>query len=130
MRRAAVLSVLVVAAAISTGCLVQIDHVSDPGSAFRAARAEAARVQGRPGPAHELNVLVFDPDDRELVRVSLPMWLCRKLEGKVDWDDDREARVARSVKRHVRMEQLERAGLGVLAEVEEEGGQQVLIWLK
>ena len=75
-------------------------------------------------------MLVFDPDDHQLVRVSLPMWLCRKLDGKVDWDDEREARVARSVRRHVRLEQLERAGLGVLAEVEEEGGEQVLIWLK
>jgi hypothetical protein len=130
MKRAAVLGALLVAASISTGCLVQIDHVSDPGSAFRAARAEAARLQGHAGPAHELNVLVFNPDDRELVRVSLPIWMCRKLEGKLDWDDDREARVARSVKRHIRLEQIERAGLGVLAEVEEDDGQQVLIWLK
>jgi len=32
--------------------------------------------------------------------------------------------------RHVRLEDLEKAGLGVLVEVEEEGGDLVLVWLK
>src|SRR5262245_7130104 len=68
-------------------CFVEIDHCKDPSDAFRQARSEAARYQGRPGPAHRLNVLVFDPGDHELVRVSLPMWLVRKLHDKVDWDD-------------------------------------------
>ena len=84
MKPAAALEASIVAAALTGGCLVQIDHVADPGPAFRQARAEAARLQGRPGPAREVNVLVFDPSDRQLVRVSLPMWVCRKLEGRVD----------------------------------------------
>ena len=34
------------------------------------------------------------------------------------------------MKRHVRLRDLERAGLGLLVEVEEEDGEQVLLWLK
>jgi hypothetical protein len=52
----------------------------------------------------------------------------------VDWereigDDDRD-RVARRVRRHVRLEDIEKAGLGILAEVEDEDGEQVLVWLR
>jgi hypothetical protein len=128
MSRVGLLGILL-AAAVGAGCLVQIDHVADPGSAFRDARAEAARVQGQPGPPHQVNVLVFDPDDHKLVRVRVPLWLCRKLERRIDFHDDEE-HVARTVRRHVRLEDLEKAGLGVLVEVEENDGEQVLIWLK
>ena len=38
------LSVVIADAALSTGCLVDIEEVSDPGPAFAEARAEAARV--------------------------------------------------------------------------------------
>jgi len=115
---------------LGTGCLVQIDHVADASAAFREARAEANRYQGRPGPAHEVNVLVYDPSDRELVRVSVPLWLCRKFEGKVDLGDEGEDRAARAVRRHIRLKDLEKAGLGTLVEVEEEDGEQVLVWLR
>lgn len=122
------------------GCFFEVDRVSDPRPAFRRARAEAEKVQGQRGPARRLNVLVYDPDEGQLVRVSLPLWLCRKIEKDIDWDEsDREwsraerddaERVRRRVKRHVRLEEIEKAGLGILAEVEDDDGSQVLIWLK
>lgn len=129
MRRSAI---LVLAAILQGACLVNIEHVDDPTTAFRTARTEALQYQGRPGPARQLNVLVYDPGDRELVRVSVPMWLARKATAHVDWDDmDRQDRdVARRVRRHVRLEDVERAGLGILAEVNEEDGEQVLVWLR
>jgi len=136
MRRASVLAVGL-AAATQAACLVQITRVSDPGPLFRQARHEAQRYAGRPGPAHELNVLVFDPHDRQLVRVSLPMWLVRAAERRVDWDkevdwddDDDGGRIARRVHRHVRLEDIEKAGLGLLAEVEGDDGELVLVWLR
>ena len=127
-------AIVILAAVLQTGCLVHVERVADPTAAFRDARAEALRVQGRPGPARQINVLVYDPDDREMVRVSVPMWLARKAAGHVNWDDvdldgrDRDA--ARRVTRHLRLEDIERAGLGILAEVEDEGGEQVLVWLR
>ena len=137
MRRAGILATIVAAVA-QAGCLVQITRVKDARPVFDQARREAERYQGRRGPAHELNVLVFDPRDGELVRVTLPMWLVRSVDRRVDWereiagDDggDPRDRVARRVRRHVRLEDLEKAGLGILAEVEDEDGEQVLIWLR
>ena len=137
MGRAGLLGLAV--AALSLGeaaCLVQITHVTDPRPIFGEARAEANRLAGRPGRAHELNVLVWNHGDRELVRVSLPMWIVRKAERRIDWDDDafdgdrRAQDHVREALRHVRLEDLEKAGVGILAEVEEEGGDQVLVWLR
>ena len=148
MGRAGMMGVAVVAL-LESACLVQITHVSDPSPLFREARAEAARLAGRPGPAHEVNVLVWNRDERELVRVSLPMWIVRNAERRIDGDDDdwdrenpraqraregftpeRAKDHVRDALRRVRIEDIEKAGLGVLAEVEEEGGNQVLVWLR
>ena len=111
----------------ASGCLVEISHARDPSAAFREARAEAERLQGRKGPAHRLHVLAYDPKDRELVRVSLPMWMVRKA-----GDEELEVNAGHArdvVKRHVRLKDLEKAGLGILIEVQEDGGERVLVWL-
>ena len=119
MRRSAI---LILAAVLQAGCFVHIEKVADPTAAFHEARTEALRFQGQPGPAQQLNVLVYDPADREMVRVNVPMWLARKAAGHVD--------VAHRLQRRIPLEAIERAGLGILAEVEEEGGEQVLVWLR
>jgi hypothetical protein len=133
MSRPNILAVIL-AAATQVGCLVQITRVADAGPVFEQARRDALRYQGRPGPARELNVLVFERGEGKLVRVSVPMWIVRAAEKRVDWDkemgDDGEDEVAMRVRRHVRLEDIEKAGLGILAEVEEEDGEQVLVWLR
>lgn len=138
MRRAAVLMVAV-AAVLETGCLVQITKVADPGPIFQQARLEAGRYAGKPGRAREVNVLVYEPAEQQLIRVSVPIWLVKKIErhadrGDIDFDidldDDDADRVKRVLKRRLRMEDIERAGLGTLVEVDEEDGEQVLVWLK
>jgi hypothetical protein len=123
------------AAVLCAGCLVQVETVRDARPEFARARREASRFQGHTGPAHELNVLVYDPHEQKLVRVSLPMWLVRKVAKKAaDKDgfdfDAGDERAERAVKRHVRLEEIEKAGLGVLVEVEEDDGEQVLVWLR
>jgi hypothetical protein len=131
MRRASILAVIL-AASSQAACLVQVTRVADAGPVFERARREALRYQGRPGPARELNVLVHDRSEGKLVRVSVPMWFVRAAERRVDWkrewDDDDE--VARHVRRHVSLEDLEKAGLGVLVEVDEDDGEKVLVWLR
>jgi hypothetical protein len=134
MRRSAILMVAV-AALLATGCLVQITKVADPRPIFQQARLEAGRYAGRPGKAREVNVLVYEPDEGQLIRVSLPIWLVKKMEHHVDWDDidvdDEDAEhVKRVLKRRIRLEDIEKAGLGMLVEVDEEDGEQVLVWLK
>jgi hypothetical protein len=127
------IKLVLAAAALQAGCLVTVERVPSPAPAFEKARAEAQAVAGRPGPAHELNVLVFDPAESELVRVSVPMWMARRFahEGRAaPGEDPAEDRAARAVTRHVSLKDLERAGLGVLLEVAEDDGEQVLIWLR
>jgi hypothetical protein len=127
-----------VAAAIGlaqAACLVQITHVADPGPIFGVARVEADRLSGRPGRAHELNVLVWNRDDHSLVRVSLPMWLVRKAARRMEkgeWGDGGDAASdhVRDALRRVKLEDIEKAGLGILAEVQEDDGAQVLVWLR
>ena len=128
--------VAAVLAVLTAGCLVDIDKVADPGPAFARARAEASRLQGRRGPAGRLNVLVYDAGEGQLVRVSLPMWMVRKLDEHddhdgldLDFDEGRGGEAARKAARRLRLKDIEKAGLGVLTEVEEEGGDQVLVWL-
>jgi hypothetical protein len=118
------------AALLLGGCLVEIRRVDDPRPAFKEARAEAAGLQGRPGPAHRVHVLVFEESDRKLVRVNLPLWLVRKIDkdGELDFGDEAED-LAEGVRPRLRLEDIEKAGLGILVEVEEEGGDQVLVWL-
>jgi hypothetical protein len=149
MRRAGTLAV-VMAAGLSAGCLIQVDHCTNADAAFREARAEAQRIAGRSGSARQVNVLVFDPDDEKLVRIQVPMWLAKKVyrtaEGRddekgrarppvngdgieIDFDDS-ERDVARQLHRRVRLEDLEKAGPGILVEVEEDDGEQVLVWLR
>jgi len=124
---------LLATAALAAGCLVELEKVADPAAAFAAARADAAGVQGRAGRPARLEVLVYDREEGELLRASLPMWLVRKLEKKGDLDldfDDERREAAGNVRKHLRLEDIEKAGRGVLVEMEEEDGDQVLVWLR
>jgi hypothetical protein len=129
MGRAGRLGVLALAM-LGAGCLanVEIEQVSDPGPAFAEARREAARVQGRPGPAESLQVLVYDRGDGQLVRASVPLWVVEKMgdeEIDLDLGDDAE-----KIRRRIRASDLKNAPLGPLVEVDEEDGDQVLVWLR
>jgi len=123
-------------ALLGTGCFVDVTHVSDPEPAFRKARAEAESMAGRKGPARSVQVLVYDPDERELVRVSVPMWLAHRIEKESNWDevdlDSAEGgdRALRALRGRISFKDLERTGLGTLIEVEEKDGEQVMVWLR
>lgn len=116
-------------ALLGTGCFVDVSHVSDPEPAFRKARAEAESLAGRKGPARSVQVLVYDPAERELVRVSVPMWIARRIEEESNWDEDGD-RALRALRGRVSLKDLERSALGTLIEVEDEGGEQVMVWLR
>lgn len=105
-------------------CFVDTRTIDDATPVFAKARAEAARVQGTPGRPGRLKVLVFEPEERELTEVSVPMWLWRRIGKDVDFGDGAEMAEA------LRPEALDRAGRGLLLEVAEEDGGQVLVWLR
>ena len=124
---------VVALAVMETGCLVTTTKVADARPVFAQARLEAERQAGRKGKASEINVLVYDPQDEKLIRVSVPMWLAKKFD-RAEWKDvelDHETEdVGRVLRRRIRLADLERAGLGTYVDVEEDDGEQVLVWLK
>lgn len=135
--------VAIFGAVAGAGCLVQVERVADADHRFKAALDEASRYQGRPGPASELNVLVYDPRDRQMVRVTLPVWFANKIASRIDFDhvdidvdadlDPSEARLARTLKRRLRrgdFRDLSALPLGVVAQVDDSDGERVLVWMK
>lgn len=133
------------ALAFSTvGCLVNVTHVSDPDRYFDEARRSARAVEGRKGPAHELRVLVYDPSERKLVRVELPLGMVKRLaaDGDFDWDlnfdGDRDicdsrhdgCSEARRKLRKYRGRDIETLPLGPLVEVTEDDGERVFVYLR
>jgi hypothetical protein len=132
--RATAVAALGLLAALEAGCFVHVTHESDPTSAFLRARDEASRVRARDVRATELNVLAWDPGDREMVRVSVPLWLVRQADRHADWDmdygDERDRERWRRRMDRMRWEDIERAGPGILLEVTEDEGERVLVWLR
>jgi hypothetical protein len=118
---------------VQAACFLEIREVRDPGPAFEEARAQAERDQRRPGKASRINVLVFDPEESRLVRVSLPIWLASKIEGNVrrgeETGDALERSVGPGLARRIRLKDLASAGRGLIADVEDDDGQ-VLVWLR
>jgi hypothetical protein len=131
--RSVPLAGVLAAAVLAAGCLVEIEKVKDPHAAFAKARAEVARVQGQPGRPGHLEVLVYDRGDGQLIRASLPMCLVREMGESDDLDldlGDEAGEAAKHVTSRLRWADVEKAGRGILVEVEEEGGDQVLVWLR
>jgi hypothetical protein len=140
-RRSWSLSTALLAAFLASGCLVQIEKTRNPDAAFRQALSEVRRLEGRRGRARRVHAVIYERDEQKLIRVEVPLWLVRKVESRVDWereyreDAEREERdgredLARRLGRHVRIRDLERAGLGVYVEVvDEDEGEHVLVWL-
>ena len=62
------------------------------------------------------------------------MWIARKIAkhegGETSFDDEVGERVQRRLEHRLRLEDLEKAGRGMVVEVEDEDGSQVLVWLR
>jgi hypothetical protein len=77
-------------------------------------------------PLQRMHIMAWDEDDEQLVTFSLPFWLLRLKSGPIElsaysqgWDD-------RGVS--FRIEDLERAGPGIVLDVNERRDGRVLIW--
>ncbi len=113
-------------ALVQAACLVETKQVADPEPAFAKARAEAARAQAQGGRPGRVLLLAYDPADGELLRVSAPMWLWKRVAQDLDLGDGPPA----SVREALRPDALERAGRGLLIEVNDGDGSQLLVWLR
>jgi hypothetical protein len=75
-----------------------------------------------------LRVLAYDPDERKLVRVSIPFWLIRLMPGKhfsflndngIDFDSERVRLTSRD---------LERLGPSLILDQQDRHGAYVIVW--
>jgi hypothetical protein len=137
------LAIAAVVTLTGAGCLVNVTHVSNPDRYFEEARRNAREVSGLNGPARELRVLVYDANERKLVRVEVPLSLVRRLSDNdgFDWDFDlddhdfchsgsRGCAEARRKLRKFRGRDLEKLPLGPLVEVNEDDGERVFVYLR
>jgi hypothetical protein len=72
----------------------------------------------------EMEILVWDPDEERTVRIALPFWLLKMGKRKIDigssaFDFDRF---------RIDVNDLERIGPRLIADIQRPGGERVLIW--
>jgi hypothetical protein len=93
---------------------------------YTAAATTAHASTGEHARLDTLHVLVWDPDDEELSRISLPFWLLRiksdpiRLGSYASGLDDGGV--------ELRPEDIEKYGPGVILDTALERGQRVLLW--
>jgi hypothetical protein len=87
---------------------------------------EPAASPGKPVEA--LHIIVWDPEDRKVVKLSMPFWLLRMTKGqpiKISPDDELGGE---AMKLRITAEDLERRGPGLILDHREASGQRVLVW--
>jgi hypothetical protein len=74
----------------------------------------------------EMSILVWDPNDERTVRIELPFWLLKMGKRKIDFgsggfDFDRF---------RIDVNDLERIGPKLIADIQRPGGERVLVWTR
>ena len=120
-----------------TGCIgIQVRHgVRDADAYFGRAEREIARLERnftpKPCRVHKLHLLAYDRRDRELVRISVPLWMAELamdlgVETGRRHDFDFEERYDVDWRR---LQDLDRFGPGLLVSVASDR-DRLLIWLE
>lgn len=74
----------------------------------------------------EMSILVWDPDEERTVRIALPFWMLKMGKRKIDigsnaFDFDRF---------QIDVNDLERIGPKLIADIQRPGGERVLVWTR
>jgi hypothetical protein len=79
-------------------------------------------------PVEALHIIVWDPDERKVIKLNMPFWLLRMTKGqpiKISSNDDPDAQ---RVKLQITADDLERRGPGLILDHKEASGERVLVW--
>jgi hypothetical protein len=82
--------------------------------------------RGSGGSLHTLHVLVFESDERQLARVSLPFWLLRLKSTPIEFGAYASGLDDEGVE--LRPEDLEKYGPGIILDAARPNGERVLLW--
>ena len=90
--------------------------------------ADRANQSAAAKPLTTMHVIAFDEDEGGLARISLPFWLLRMKSGPIElsqysrgWDDERFS---------FKVEDLEKAGPGIVMDVTRPRDGRVLVWVE
>jgi hypothetical protein len=103
--------------------LLSLDEMDNPSVIQR-------KIDGLPpgkAPATNMEILVWSPNNERTVRISLPFWLLKLGRKKIDIGGADSFDFNRL---QIDVNQLERIGPMLIADVERPGGERVLIWTK
>jgi len=73
-----------------------------------------------------LNVIVWDPDDERLTRVTLPFWLVRMKSDPIEFSAYASGMDDEGV--NLRPEDIEKYGAGIIIDAATRSGERVLVW--
>jgi hypothetical protein len=79
-------------------------------------------------PVEALHIIVWDPDERKVIKLNMPFWLLRMTKGqpiKISSNDDPDGQ---PVKLQITADDLERRGPGLILDHREASGERVLVW--
>lgn len=83
-------------------------------------------------PIEALHVMVWQPDEKKLVRLNIPFWLLRLTKGKPIRLGSRhgEGDGPESMRLNITASELESYGAGLVLDHVDDGGDRVLVWAK
>lgn len=87
---------------------------------------EKTRRAGRPLEA--LHIIVWDPDERKMIRLNMPFWLLRMTKGRPIRLSSNTDADGEPMRLNISAEDLERRGAGLILDHTEASGQRVLVW--
>jgi hypothetical protein len=88
-------------------------------------RGSSAKAQ----PIEALHIIVWQPDERKLVKLNIPFWLLRMTKGRpIRLSGHGDGGESDPVRLNITAEDLERYGPGLVMNHKDSGGNRVLVW--
>jgi hypothetical protein len=87
---------------------------------------EPAAAPGKPVEA--LHIIVWDPDERKVVKLNMPFWLLRMTKGQPIKISPADEFGGEAMKLKITAEDIERRGPGLILDHREASGERVLVW--
>jgi len=134
MRRMALGAVLAALSIASSGCYLWVDRApTNLERSRRRAQAKVERLESRPagerGKPHSLKLWAYDRGDDQLVKLSVPIWVVKKIAAHVEKDEDEGATEDDLQRYHIKVEDVLNGHRGLLVRVDSED-EEVLAWLE